>query len=329
MTILLIEGFDHYNTLATMNAKGWTSWNGGTPTSFQTGRFSGQCMRHTSFQNGMYKPLGSTYTTLYAGLALRYANISNGSVFSFYTSATSTNRLGQISNTDYWAFFNASSTQLGPSFRMPVNTWNYVEVRIVISATVGELEVRLNGQVVVNSTSLNTGSSAIDAVFVGSLGNSSAGDFDDMYVSDSGFLGDIVVQTLYPNGNGNSSQLTGSDGNSTDNYLLVDETVPPSTADYVESSTVGHKDTYTYTDLTVTSGTVHAVQIVPYAAKTDAGSRSIVSVARLSGTETDSSDKVLPSTVTYLPDIRETKPGGGAWSISDVNSAEFGVKVTA
>jgi len=33
----------------------------------------------------------------------------------------------------------------------------------------------------------------------------------------------------------------------------------------------------------------------------------------------------------YRPIFRhvfETKPGGGVWSISDVNGAEFGVKVT-
>jgi hypothetical protein len=68
--------------------------------------------------------------------------------------------------------------------------------------------------------------------------------------------------------------------------------------------------------------------LLPYAAKTNAGVRSIASVARLSGTEVDSSDKALSVSYAYLPDIRETKPGGGAWSISDVNSAEFGVKVT-
>jgi hypothetical protein len=159
--------------------------------------------------------------------------------------------------------------------------------------------------------------------------------FDDLVViTTSGgtatdFIGDVRVESIFPNGNGNSSQLVGSDGNSTDNYLLVDETAPNDDTDYVESSTVGDKDTYAYSNVTPTTGTVHGVQLLPYAKKTDAGTRSIVSVARHSGTEEDSSAKTLNSTYAYLPDVRETKPGGGAWSISDVNAAEFGVKVNA
>jgi hypothetical protein len=80
---------------------------------------------------------------------------------------------------------------------------------------------------------------------------------------------------------------------------------------------------------TPTSGTIHGIQILPYAKKTDVGARSLVSVARHSGSETDGPVKSLSSAYTYLPDIRETKPGGGAWAIADVNGAEFGVKINA
>jgi hypothetical protein len=160
-------------------------------------------------------------------------------------------------------------------------------------------------------------------------------DFDDLYVCDgtgsapaNDFLGDCRVEAIFPSGNGNSSVLVGSDGNSTDNYLLVDEAAP-NTTDYVESSTVTDKDTYAYGNLAATTGTVFGVQPVPFAAKTDAGTRSIVSVARVSATEVDSAAKTLSTTYTYYPDVREAKPGGGAWAIGDVNGAEFGVKINA
>jgi hypothetical protein len=74
---------------------------------------------------------------------------------------------------------------------------------------------------------------------------------------------------------------------------------------------------------------VFGVQILPYAKKTDAGTRSIKTIARLSATEVDGPEQFLASAYGYLSDIREAKPGGGAWTISDVNSAEFGVKVFA
>jgi len=109
----------------------------------------------------------------------------------------------------------------------------------------------------------------------------------------------------------------------------VDETTPNDDTDYVESGTAGDKDTYTYTNLTPTAGTVYGVQILPYVRKTDAGARSIKSIARHSGTEVDGPEQVLGTSFVYARDIREAKPGGGAWSISDVNGAEFGVKVFA
>ena len=63
-------------------------------------------------------------------------------------------------------------------------------------------------------------------------------DYDDLYICDgttvpgepvNDFLGDVRVDTLYPNGNGNSSQWVGQDANSTDNYLNVDDTLLPTT----------------------------------------------------------------------------------------------------
>jgi hypothetical protein len=136
------------------------------------------------------------------------------------------------------------------------------------------------------------------------------------------------VECLFPNGNGASSQWVGSDGNSTDNYLLVDEAAPNDDTDYVTSATVGDKDTYAYSNLTPGSGSVYAVQIAAWARKTDVAERKIATIARTTS-EQDSADRTLATTYTYYLDVRNTRPGGGAWSISDVNGAEFGVKVTA
>ena len=170
---------------------------------------------------------------------------------------------------------------------------------------------------------------------LGGQGGSAGGDIvmDDIYVCDdtggtnNDFLGDIRVEALLPNGNGNSSQFDGSDGNTTDNYLLVDDATPNDDTDYVESPDSGDKDTYAYGNLASSTGSVYGVQICPYARKTESGIRNLKTVARLSGTETDGPERPVGDSYAYMPDIRETKPGGGAWSISDVNSAEFGQKV--
>lgn len=222
---------------------------------------------------------------------------------------------------------------------LSVSTWYYIELKVVIG-NAGSYELRLQGSTELVDATEDTQATANafgNGFFIGKATNSPAGihRYDDLYVCDGSggvnddFLGDVRVQCMFPSGNGNSSQFDGSDGNTTDNYLLVDEAAPDNETTYVQSPDIGDKDTYAYSDLTPTAGDVFGVQIVPYCRKTDAGTRSLVSVARLSGTEEDSSDKALSTSYIYMADIRETKPGGGSWTISDVNSSEFGVKVSA
>jgi hypothetical protein len=64
---------------------------------------------------------------------------------------------------------------------------------------------------------------------------------------DTSWCGDGHVIALPPNGNSDSSQFVGSDSNSTDNYLLVDEfpaTLTGGGGDYVESDASGAIDFY-------------------------------------------------------------------------------------
>lgn len=216
--------------------------------------------------------------------------------------------------------------------------WHHVEFYVEISDTVGVAKVWVDGVLEINLTGQDTkngGTGFIDrweCLGTATPNSVSRWNYTDIVIYDTtggmaAPLGDLRVATIRPTGNGNSSQFTGSDGNSTDNYLLVDEVAVNDDTDYVESSTVGQKDTYAFGDLTV-AGTVYAVKLYPHARKDDAGMRKIVSVARLSGTEEDSAEKNLTAAFNTIPDLRLTKPGGGSWAVSDVNSAEFGVKVS-
>lgn len=139
-------------------------------------------------------------------------------------------------------------------------------------------------------------------------------------------IGDVRVEVLYPSGAGNSAQMTASAGS---NFQCVDEAQENGDTDYVSDSTVGHKDTYAYGDLSTTSGTVLGVEPVVMARKTDGGTRGIASVARVSGVEQDSATYNLQTDYTPEVDCRATDPSGSAWTISSVNGAEFGAKVAA
>jgi hypothetical protein len=163
--------------------------------------------------------------------------------------------------------------------------------------------------------------------------NGGAGQFDDFYVcnalgaENNTFLGDVVIQTLNPSADGTSSQLLGSDGNSVSNYLLVDE-APPNTTDYVGSATDDLKDTYNFTNLTGTPTSIRAVRVLAYAAKSDAGTKSLALVTRSGGTEAQSADKPLSMTWAYYGEMLIDDPTDSAdWTQAKVDGAEFGVKV--
>lgn len=219
---------------------------------------------------------------------------------------------------------------------IPLNTWNYIEVQATIADAGGIVRVRLNGsstnEINFTGDTKNAGTSTnIDQVGFGTTSTSSVR-FDDFYVlnstgsSNTTFLGDIRVHTLSPNGNGTNSQLTGSDGNQTDNYLLVDER-PFSTADYVGSPTVGLRDTYALADLPAVSQ-IFGLQNNFIGAKSDASSGNAKSALLISSTLYYGATRALGTSYVAYSDIYDANPNTStAWTDSVVNGMEAGMEV--
>lgn len=211
--------------------------------------------------------------------------------------------------------------------------WNYIEISATISDTVGEVHVRLNGlstdEVSYTGDTKNGGTNdTVDKVW-----------FDrDAYVSDiyildgtgstnNTFLGDVAVRVLHPSGNGNSSQLTGSDSNQTDNYLLVDES-PFSSSDYVGSATANDKDTYAMGDLPASVSTVYGMKLSGMMHKSDAGVMQSHMVLRSGGTDYSADSQVLTTTPTGYTQLYEQDPATtAAWTVSGINNMEAGMEV--
>lgn len=222
-------------------------------------------------------------------------------------------------------------------------SWHYVEMGAKIHNTAGWVELRQDGITIgrFDGDTSHTGSvdGLIDRVLFHQSGSAASSDYfiDDVYILNeqgtvnNSWLGDTRCYPLYPDGNGNYSELVGSDGNSTDNYLLVDEVGTPVTTDYVGSATAGEKDSYTFQDLPVTLGTIRGVEVRMHAAKDDTGTKQIRSVTRRSGTDSFGPDHVLAAVPLWQThhDIQELDPhaGPGAWTITNVNDTEWGVEV--
>ena len=199
--------------------------------------------------------------------------------------------------------------------------------------TLGFSTVRFNGTVVPSPTFTNANTKAstgsvLDTLATISGGGGATPGCDDVYVctgAGDSFLGDCVVETLYPNGDGSVNAWAGSDLDSAANWQHVDEQ-PWSIVDWVGTSTVGAQDLYTLPDLTG-SGAVLGVMHSVFAQRTDATARSLKLLTKGS-TVNASPAMALAAGLSVFNYVLPTNPeGGGAWTSAAVNTLQVGVRV--
>ena len=163
---------------------------------------------------------------------------------------------------------------------------------------------------------------------VANLGTNQQFFWDDMYVNTGAtFLGDVRVETLYPNVDSSTyaqwSFSTGSTG-----YTLIDETTPNDDTDYIKTDVAGYYSTFGTTDLSSTTAAVKAVQTNIYARKTTGGTRTLRPIMLQSGTTKEGATTGgLSTSYSTYSEIFETDPIGSTWTATNVNADEFGVKV--
>lgn len=217
---------------------------------------------------------------------------------------------------------------------LPANVWKYIEHKVVIHDTNGRYVLRIDGQTVIDftgDTAFTAGATQVQDIFMNTSGHLAT---QDLYILDSNgaaphndFLGDVRVDWLPPIGNGEFSQLLGSDGNSVDNWQLVDES-PANTSDYAGSATDGLQDLYQVTDVPVAANKiVYGVKALASAFKDDAGPASMQVVVKetTSGEVYTGPEKILSITQTQIASpIRQRKIGGALFTVADINAMQVG-----
>lgn len=349
MAGLFIDGADHYST-AQIGRK-YTTVSGTTPTVLtSSGRRGGGCIECSVAARWFEYSLPSSVSTIIVGVAIN-RNGSSAAGYILYFGDSGSDQCGVYLEADGRLSFARGTTVLATTtVSLPSSGWSYLEAKVTFHNSTGAYELRLNG----NSTPVLSGSGVDTCATAnnsantvrfharpasGSAGPNASTLYDDVYILDTtgsannDFLGDVRVDALLPNANGNSSQLTGSDGNSTDNYLLVDESPADDDTTYVESSTSGHKDTYDFPALGYTAASIFLAQINAQAKKDDAGARSIALVTRSGGTDYDGTpapEAALSTSYRNYRHIREVDPAtSAAWTQSNLEAAQFGVKVAS
>jgi len=281
------------------------------------------------------------------GLAFRYTDVSTTAttvgLIMFYGAVGEQISL-DISNSGRLLLARGAAKLAYSTKSLIKDRWYFIEVKwnCVNSIGADTFVVHLDGEEVINLPATTDcqaqAASGVQRIYIQGGIHATYNYFDDIYILDltgpaptNDILGDMRITALNPNGNGNANDFTGSDADSTDNYLHVDETVPDWDTSYVESLTIGHIDLYTFEDLPDTPNVIFAVQTVMVAKKDTAGARYGDLLTRVNGTNYNG-DTFAPvdGTYTYHTKIWELNPDdSAAWVEADVNGAQFGVEVVA
>jgi len=233
------------------------------------------------------------------------------------------------------------------SIRMMPRTWYHFEIKWTIkdSIAANECQLYIDGTLAIDIPAASdtkpnpVNSTRTDFLWI------DAGDaeyMDNLYVLDTtgshanGIMGpDTRMEMIYPSGTGNYAQWVGSDADSTNNYLHVDELEADGDTSYVKSSTSGQRDSYTCTNLAGVEGApvaIQAIQLLSNARKTAGEARELKHFVRISSTDYDSSGThpLSQSTNGYVTnvDIENLNPNTSAqWTTGAIDALEIGVKL--
>lgn len=341
MAIIHVNGFGTLPTPGDAVTLG-TSVAGTSTWSRQTGRNGGYALRHSNSTNSASNsytarlylpvPLGQEFSL---GVAVNHRasfTSPNNSIFGFSAAPASSGDwsvqlatgvantyANNVGGTSAWTVVDSSATSVGWHW------WNWV---FKSHATSGICAVYRDGTLLAQTGTDTAPSTLLPwlsfSIWMGNANGGAQGDFGDLIIrDDASIIPDSVVTSLYPNGT-SANAWVGSDGNSTDNHLLIDEETTYDPADYVGSGTLNALDTYTLGDLPNSASSVHAVQVAARAFKSDAGSRQLqTQINSQAGTATD------PGGAGTVYQLATTSDGSTAWNTTSVNAATVGIKVAS
>jgi hypothetical protein len=188
MTLLFIDGFDHYLDKYDIALK-WSGnidvGNSFTAPHANYGRWgAGYKGMRIYYTDSIESILAAHQSTIYFGAALYWYNgftRNNSYPFLFFRDGGTSSKL---------TVSRGTGTLLATAdIRTMLNTWNFFEVKVVFSTTVGQVKMRLNGDVIMNETGLNTDAGATGLMDRFRISANSAWYcyWDDIYVDNAQF----------------------------------------------------------------------------------------------------------------------------------------------
>jgi len=347
MTLRMIEGFE-LGAIKTELEDKYAYYDGSTNDA-ETGRLAGRSQDFIQLltnslteQNEWFIGFGIRMNTLPS--TKKYVDIYRGAARQCSLVFERKGAAPYYMTIDFYRDRDSSALAVGTT-QLAAATWYYIELYVKVDPSAGAYELRINEIQEYQASGINTalsGTAGADIFHWTGAGGIWSQLTDDIYILDStgtaplnDFLGDSHIIGITISGNGNSIEWTASSGA---NYTCIDDAWNAySTADYVHSNIDNELDLYTFNDIAAIDvpGDIRAVQLTAFCALETAGSRKFkfahmnegatgVNIIEDEKTISGAGANAAKGETTILEIDPET---GIAWTLSGLNSSQFGFKI--
>lgn len=217
------------------------------------------------------------------------------------------------------------------------NAWQHIEFKAFMSATVGTVEVRVEGVTVCTATGVNTGAGPAAQVRIDKYADSGGAsitafhkDFivwDGSGTTNTDFIGSCSVVTLKPNAD---ISLNWTPSSGVTGWNLINESPPDDNSSYISAPTPAPSPAvFGLTDLPPDVTSVKGLMTLIRSEKTDGGDGNLQASLVSGGSTVNGNDRPLTTAYTYWNDLFPLDPAtAAAWLPSAVNAVHMSLNRT-
>lgn len=308
----------------------WTTNNGMVATSGITD-MDNYCIRTTDGNSYLHKTITSR-SEYYVSFRMRVVDTSVRNFFNFMKGSTRLAFLYRDDDATGLLRAKRGSTVISTGCELLVGATYLFEVRYVPSNTVGVMQVKVDGNLVIDVTTGNTCETAdttIDGIRLGKsytyTGNNGKVYWNNIIIDSSGWIGDTrIAAALVPTGAGTTTEFDPSTGA---NWECVNE-VPASDVDYNSTNVADEIDLFTLSNLTESIGEIKSLEVIVRGFYEGSPTPTkIAPVLRSGGNNYFGSDQSVILTPGLCRWLMEVDPDtSSVFSESSVNALEIGYK---
>lgn len=322
MSIIFADGFDLYSDVSTLENR--FDAQTGVVIHSSTGRTASNALEFYDGTSSLIKTF-SPIDILMVSYSIRAPEwpASDETILDVRTQSGTLNfqLKTSASNTDELIIIDNSGNQ--QAFSTPGNTiWTRLEIKA--DRNTSELIVRL-GAIQVAYISNASFSSQFDRIEI--IGHNKSFEIDDIVLDDNNFIGDLIIDTVSPNGIGNSTNFQSNLPD--DNYKMVNEQgTHDGVNSTVSSSEPGDLDLYTVSESSYILGVIVGIQEHIVATKTGEATRTLAPTIRSSGQNINAPAINLEQSFNHYVQTWQTNPlTNNKWTTSDLTDLQIGFKL--